>query len=574
MVLDPFSAASKPFIPPDSLPSRPLQFAATLEEHNGLSTLQKLPKPKLYKDSMPTNFPTPIYSHSRKTSSASITTTSQLSTSLDLLGFDNAFASRAQEVGSDEWMTDIISKCVDDAQGNLSITGLGLTSLSTKISDLRDLVTLPNTSSPKPRLSHGPQSPLRNPRYPTNLSLSPGTNPFSANGRSFTRSSSAPATSSMFNNFNHSYNRTPSGLGAIVQSPNSPTTTEASEDANEQSPFVTPIGRRALLASPSLPTPPYSGLGSPSPGESRKRSFGRSKTGAVHLNQGKAMDIAIFAGQNCLTSLPSALFEVSNLTVLSLRGNKLTALPAAVGELRHLKELNIGTNHLTDLPSTILNLNLDTFTASSNNFPKRQSSDERFSELKRNYDHPVPRLTTICMNKLLSPRPPNDLPPLLDMYEWDFPQKGIPHALIDPETMHDIIPSYSVNDLKRVLQALRSASTKYKNLRRSGGSRSLDTSFDPFPRSHKPLQPDDASLNPYYYPCPSPRHLEIETGGTNDRPSRHIFLHPAEERIEWREICDTKDLPIKWMGCSPGCLDFLDKEVEDTDDEIWSIDSD
>ncbi|WWC59695.1 uncharacterized protein I303_102257 [Kwoniella dejecticola CBS 10117] len=572
MVADPFAAAFKPFVPPDSLPSRPLQFAATIDDP--ASTLQKLPRPKLHREHEPAKFPTPIYSHSRQASSASITSTTQLSTALDLLGFGSPSPDRAKEIGSDEWMMDMVAKCVDAAKGDLTITGLGLTSLSTKISDLRDLVTLPTTSSsPKPRASHGPpRSPLNNPRYPADLSLSPGTNHLSANARSFTRSTSAPASSSFFSNLNqNSFVRTPSGLGAIVQRPSSPTATETSEDA-EHSGAPNGCGTRGvLLSSPNVLERHRHELSSPSPGDNRKRSFGRSKTGAVNLNQGKAMNIAIYAGQNSLTSLPSALFEISNLTVLSLRGNKLTALPPAIGELRQLKELNIGLNHLTELPSTILNLNLELFTTSPNSFMKRPLTDERFSEIQRAQDHPVPRLTNICMNKLLSPRPPNDLPPLLDMFEWDQPQRGVPHPLLDPGAMHEIIPSHSVADLRRVLQALKSASSHYKNRRTAGGGRPIDSSIDPFPRSQKCSAPDDASLNPYYYPCPSPRHLEIDA--TNcDRPSRHLFLHAAEERIEWRQICDNKDLPIRWKGCSPGCLDFLNHD--DGEEEEWTIDSD
>ncbi|WRT64563.1 uncharacterized protein IL334_001495 [Kwoniella shivajii] len=575
MVADPFSAASKPFIPPDSFPSRPLPFAATLDDPSSSSIVHKLPKPKLHKEGVPSSFPSPIYSHSRQASSASISTTAgQLAAGLDLLGLSSPGAGKVRDIGSDEWMMEMVAKCVDAAKGDLIITGHGLINLSTKISELRDLVTLPSSSSPKPRLSHGPHhSPSMNLRYPADLSLSPGANHLSANARSFTRSTSAPASSSSFFNTLHqsAYSRTPSGLGAIVQSPGSPTTTEASEDAEDRRAFGTPIANgngRALLGSPSLPTPPPTGLASPSLSEQRKRSFGRSKTGAVNLIQGKAMDIGIYAGQNSLTSLPSALFEISNLTVLSLRGNKLTSLPAAIGELRHLKELNVGLNHLTELPSTILHLNLDLFTASPNDFPKRPSHEERFSDIILNYDHPVTRLTTICMNILISTRPPNDLPPLLDMFEWDHPKRGVPHPLLDSEAMHEVIPSHSVSDLGRVLQTLRTASTTYKHRKTSGGRRSLDSSVDPFPRPYKPLPPDDASTNPYFYPCPSPRHLEMNLD-TTSRPTRHLFLHPAEERIEWREVCGTKDLPIKWRGCSPGCLDFLEKDEE----EEWTMDS-
>ncbi|WVQ98266.1 hypothetical protein IAU59_005389 [Kwoniella sp. CBS 9459] len=593
MVLDPFSAASKPWVPPDShQPKRPLPFAQTPEHFSTpeLSAAAKLPKPRLNKekDGFPTSYPEPPYSHSRTASSASVTTVGQLGIGLDLLGFGSP-GGRVKEVGSDEWMTDKVAECVDSAKGDLTITGLGLTTLSTKISELRDLVTLPSGSSPKFRFSTGPhgagppRSPLANNRYP-GLSASPGPSFPPASSRQFARSTSAPAYSGFFSSVHQQprNNRTPSALGTLMQSPASPTTTEGSEDnehARNNAPIdMSTVTRRTLLGSPSMPNPPSPS--SLSPGDARKRSFGRSKTGAVALSQGKAMDIEIYAGQNQLRSLPSALFEITNLTVLSLRGNKLTALPAAIGELQHLKELNISLNQITELPSTILNLNLELFTASSNAFVKKEPEVERFSDLIRHYepDQPVPRLTTICMNLLISPRQPNDLPPLLDMYEWDAPVRGIPHPLLDPNELHEIIPSSSVKDLGRVLQVLRTASTHFQHKRRTGlGSSSLHSHTDPFPRSHRPPSPDDATINPFFYSCPSPRHLEREIISDVDNittviPSRRIFLHPAEERIEWREVCGTKDLPVRWMGCFPGCLDFL--EHEDDEEDEWMIDTD
>ncbi|WVR04801.1 hypothetical protein IAU60_001813 [Kwoniella sp. DSM 27419] len=574
MVLDPFSAASKPFVPPDEYqPKRPLPFAATLDHPKFTRPKPKLPNKDRDREALPTSYPQPPYSHSRQGSSASITSVNHVTASLDLFGLGSPGA-KSREVGSDEWMIELVSRCVDAANGTLQINGLGLTSLSTKIADLRDLVTLPKPSSPKPRVSLGPpRSPHANSRYP-DLSLSPGSNHLSANARSFTRSSSAPASSAFFSNMQQpGYSRIPSGLGAIVQSPGSPTTTEASEDADEARSQFTSPRRNPLMASPSLPspsTPPASV--SVSPDEGKKRSFGRSKTGAFSLTQRKAMDIEIFAAQNHLTSLPSALFEVTNLTFLTLRGNQIKALPAAIGELRHLKALNIGLNRLTYLPSTILDLPLEMLHATPNEWIKKEPEVERFSNLIRHYDteHPVPRLTTLCMNLLLSPRPPNDLPPLLDMYEWDAPTRGIAHPLLDADAMHDIIPGATKVDVERVLQALRTASTQQNHRRRTGGgsSGSLNANADPFPRSHRPAPIDDASTNPFFSPCPSPRHHEYDAEvPAHSRPSRHIFLHPAEERIEWREVCNVKDLPIRWMGCSPGCLAFLD----DDDDDAWSL---
>jgi len=245
------------------------------------------------------------------------------------------------------------------------------------------------------------------------------------------------------------------------------------------------------------------------------------------------------------------------------------------------------------LPSTILNLQLTTFTPHINRYVAAQqhlaedesssmtlgesstsTSGRLLSPLISYHHSPVPRLSNICMNLLISPRSPANLPPLLDAYDWPTPDQGEIHPLYDAQALHEIIPNVTVTDLERVLQTLRTASVTYcqssSDRRRPNGGQPLAAPGEHF-RSHPSLgphrsaPPDDASTNPWFYPCPSPRHSRFEAADRDaitNRTTRHLFLHPAEERIEWREICGQSGLPIKWMGCSPGCLAFLDEDEE------------
>ncbi|RDA89226.1 hypothetical protein CP532_0575 [Ophiocordyceps camponoti-leonardi (nom. inval.)] len=66
--------------------------------------------------------------------------------------------------------------------------------------------------------------------------------------------------------------------------------------------------------------------------------------------------IDLFLGQNSLTRLPGALFQLTHLTTLSLRGNELTEISPAIANLTNLKELNLAQNKLRSLPSELLQL--------------------------------------------------------------------------------------------------------------------------------------------------------------------------------------------------------------------------
>ncbi|KAK0833620.1 hypothetical protein LTR73_001383 [Friedmanniomyces endolithicus] len=66
--------------------------------------------------------------------------------------------------------------------------------------------------------------------------------------------------------------------------------------------------------------------------------------------------LTLILSTNQLTSLPAELFNLSNITCLSLRGNHLTHLPPAIARLTRLTELNIAGNNIRYLPWETLNL--------------------------------------------------------------------------------------------------------------------------------------------------------------------------------------------------------------------------
>ncbi|ANB14152.1 hypothetical protein AWJ20_5111 [Sugiyamaella lignohabitans] len=80
-------------------------------------------------------------------------------------------------------------------------------------------------------------------------------------------------------------------------------------------------------------------------------------------------DFHIFLNGNNIKTLPSALFNISNITVLSLRANQLAQLPPSIGRLKRLVNLSIAQNNLTYLPIELLELDhLDIFTFNANQF--------------------------------------------------------------------------------------------------------------------------------------------------------------------------------------------------------------
>lgn len=69
---------------------------------------------------------------------------------------------------------------------------------------------------------------------------------------------------------------------------------------------------------------------------------------------------------------------------------------------------------------------------------------------------------------------------------------------------------------------------------------------------------EDASLNPFYEPCPDPR--------LGERGVRRVFLTPVEERFEWLRIpgmVGGERFPVRFRGATVGSLNFLDELVRE-----------
>ncbi|KAF7509325.1 hypothetical protein GJ744_008219 [Endocarpon pusillum] len=66
--------------------------------------------------------------------------------------------------------------------------------------------------------------------------------------------------------------------------------------------------------------------------------------------------LRLYLSNNGITSFPSEVLNLANLSVLSLRHNKLTKLPPALAKLPRLTNINIAGNELKNLPYEMLDL--------------------------------------------------------------------------------------------------------------------------------------------------------------------------------------------------------------------------
>ncbi|RPD58859.1 hypothetical protein L226DRAFT_555043 [Lentinus tigrinus ALCF2SS1-7] len=319
-------------------------------------------------------------------------------------------------------------------------------------------------------------------------------------------------------------------------------------------------------------------------------------------------EIELYLANNSITRLPAELFRVNALAVLSLRANGLTYLPPQIAQLASLRELNVAQNKLRWLPAEMLGMHLGKLAVAGNPWmpppptplPEQTASDpvEHFS---------VTPLTELCLRNLIAPyasplpksspdshphtlphassstTPPYPLPPtythletfLEARHDVPIPEDApiqvppnftsilrvcVPAAMARPaapEDRPDPKPKKARWEEDSNPERLRSAHTAH-----TGDDH--DDIFAPCHRSSS-SHPTEGEITGISV-CPSPRH-RADDGSWLDRRVP-VFVHHAEERWTWQEeIAGVRvgpggvggvGVPVRWRGCSRGCLAFLD----------------
>lgn len=270
----------------------------------------------------------------------------------------------------------------------------------------------------------------------------------------------------------------------------------------------------------------------------------------------------------------------------------LTYIPPAIAQLVHLRDLNIAQNRLSYLPSEMLSMRLQICTVTGNPFlhppntpdiviptPAATRAKKCLPGLlgldsprhipavsRTTVQQTIPSLSEICLRVLLAPHRPRTLAlpgPVQSMRaasvgrhtrasgsapsnlaalytlplqpdEWKLPA---PHASVLLACAPDCVA-------RRVELESRPS--------------------DPAPRARPETGKGKARADPGVGPCtpgvcPNPRH---------GQEHKKFYVH-AEERMTWEKVvaglhipCEG-GVPIRWRGCSRGCLDFLGDENSD-----------
>lgn len=358
-------------------------------------------------------------------------------------------------------------------------------------------------------------------------------------------------------------------------------------------PLIADLGDFVALASePRRRLPPV-------PGQGARVPWARRASEAVASGSLGAADpsgVQVFLGMNPLRIVPSALFGITNLRVLSLRATGLTHLPPAIGTLSNLRELNIGGNELVCLPSRhqrilthtqhvlpaeIQALQLDTFVYLPNPFLPAPPSPERARRVLSTLatqNNGIPSLRDICIRRLLAP---GELGTLLSTLEST--------ALSDmaDEKMGDVRLLARLDAARRSMTCTwaswplppeEKAEDNMHMLRLAGPLPTLDgpASISRPTSLAGLLARDDASMNPWFNRCPGRHHwrsfYEDRGGWPTGTYVGPRYLEAVETCTEWTAVIAGVTVahtigedgagrdalvPLQWRGCGRGCLAFL-----------------
>ncbi|GAA5834349.1 hypothetical protein JCM9279_004292 [Rhodotorula babjevae] len=342
------------------------------------------------------------------------------------------------------------------------------------------------------------------------------------------------------------------------------------------------------------------------PSSPARRIFGRTSTvafgspgGSSSLAAGAVPVVLVLSG-NELTAgaLSNALWTIPNLQVLSLRNNHLDTLPEGVGRLAGLRELSLAGNRLQYLPAEILELdNLSNLTLYPNPWlpppapapasvqdGDKASSTARSRRRKRVLGplvthYVVPSLVETCTRLLLSEATTSPVPPISLSASISSSSTAVRHiqnvrggveyvrALLDQRNL--FAPFHSTFYPPSSLAASSSSSSS---------SLSPATSFFPRARQssgpiHPAAPPTSQPYDPASHQCRSPAHPH----------DARVFVRHAVERLEWVSAArlrgraargegedgegEVRDVPVRWRGCGPRCLDWLELDEEDEEEE-------
>ncbi|KIL92470.1 hypothetical protein FAVG1_03648 [Fusarium avenaceum] len=258
----------------------------------------------------------------------------------------------------------------------------------------------------------------------------------------------------------------------------------------------------------------------------------------------KDPELKIYMAQNRLARVPGAIFDLTYLTILSLRHNKLTELPPAIAKLRHLKELNVSQNRLKHLPVELLDLfasdsKLDTLVVHPNPFWQPDENLEQTENQPDNmlfsYTESEPSSTPHLVSRALG-RTPLQLSDTTGRIFSSFKFPTDHRKLILP--VDDGEPEFSPSS---------SVSSMTESQRLEGASHVPSLLETALRACYSSTQ---LSEMPYYIP-EGLNHLrklleraqrQKEAGGLTCSRCRKLMVIPTAEWVEWREVRTCKEI--------------------------------